>query len=113
MPVGNGFVISFGFVLAGRAGGAGLGIADVTLDTASLVVAGSIAATGVKALGGSFPWKGSTKHPPHVGSRLSNSGGGEIIGLYPCPRKDTGESCHGWDSVSDFGGHSKSATFRL
>ncbi len=92
LPAGDAFAAgSAGFVFKGRVGGAWLGIAgDALGTTATIVVAGSIAATGFNALGGSFPWKGSTEHPAQVGSRLSSSGGGEIIGLYPWPRKYTG-----------------------
>lgn len=69
-------------VLEATGNGIELGLGGVGSALAlSVVVPGVKAATGVSALGGSFPSKISTTQPPHVGSKLTISGGGEIIGL--------------------------------
>ena len=69
-------------VLEGTGDGNKLGLGAVWMSWVfSVVVLGPIAATGVSALGGSFPSKTSATQPPHVGSQLRISGDGEIIGL--------------------------------
>ena len=61
-----------------------LGLAGVAIIIGStLVREGNRSDCGIRAKGGSFPWKAAKKQsPPHAGSRFVNAApGGEMIGL--------------------------------